>query len=128
MKIVLLVLFVFISSITAINPPLPCPPPEDRAKAWDSGKPCYTSYSCCFTETVDNTTHSCCYTYGSDGPYKCCGSAVDPTFIIIMSVIGGLIFSMILTVIIVEVVYRFRKKSIKPITEDDRDNELLISK
>lgn len=72
-------------------PPLQCPVPEDRAKAWYNGDKCSIGYSCCFNELIDNRTLSCCYAYGSDGPYKCCERASQTWFIILLSLLASLI-------------------------------------
>jgi hypothetical protein len=90
----------FVIAVVCATPSPPqCPTPEDRAHARYNGQTCSLPYGCCFSEQMGNETVSCCYAYGSDGPYKCCGSPSTGEIIlavaigfIFMSIIIGMVF------------------------------------
>jgi len=129
------ILFLYVTLCSSSTPvPLPCPTPEDRAVAWYSGRLCASSYSCCYTEPLGNTTASCCYSYGSDGPYKCCGRDPELGFIIGMSVVGGLCLILIIVLVSVkgfQICYKSRPTLVRyhdkiiSVTEGDDEDILL---
>lgn len=130
--ILFIILFVYCNAYAPPRPPLQCPVPEDRTRAWNSGKPCYSTDGCCFTEPVGNSTDACCYFYGSDGPVKCCGRAIDPIFIIVVSVFGGIALILIIIIIVLCTCVRCQLGQIVPIANIKRpviirdDNDIAL--